>query len=407
MSSLVEIHRITPFDAGIDKPLSGTLKILTSVLDAAHEKDYSGYSKFDALNSPFLNALSFNNKWLRLAFTQAVKESAINLRPLFGVKKSRNPKGIALFARAYLSLYKTTGSEEYLDRAEELVRWLLENPSAGYRNLCWGYNHIWQNTIFFQNIYEPNAVVSIFAGEALLHAFEVTGNDRYIRAARSVADFIVFDLPVLYHSGDERAIAYVLREVDAVVLNNQVLAGAFLSKVWRHTGEAHLMDAARQLINYTVNRRTEYYAWYYTHPREKSRITHDNYHTGGIIDGLLEYYEQTGDERYQEVYWKGLEYYQANLFEPDGSPRWMNDRKYPFDIHGAAQGVISFKKASKYKSWFLSQAERIAGWAVDNLYREKTADFAYRKGKWFKWNYSLMRWCNAWMARALADLVEG
>jgi rhamnogalacturonyl hydrolase YesR len=408
MRSLAEIHDITvPFDVGIDKPVSGIFKILTHVLDAAHEKDYSGFSKFDALNSPFLNALSFNNKWLRLAFTQLVKESPINLRPLFKVKKSRNPKGIALFAGAYLSLYKATAVSTYLDRAEDLVRWLLENPSTGCHHLCWGYNHVWQNTIFLQGMYEPNAVVTIFAGEALLHAFEVTGNDRYLGAARSVADFILLDLPVLHHSGDEQAIAYVLKEVDAVVLNNQVLAGAFLAKLWRHTGERGLIDAARRLINYTVNRRTEYYAWYYTCPREKSRITHDNYHTGGILDGLIEYCEQTGDDRYLEVYWKGLEYYRANLFESDGSPRWMSDKKYPFDVHGSAQGIISFKKAASYERRFLSEAEKIARWAIANLYREGTSDFAYRKGKWLKWNYSLMRWCNAWMARALACLVEG
>lgn len=252
---------------GIDKPMYGIFKILTSVLDAAHEKDYSGFSKFDALNSPSLNALSLNSKWLRLAFTQLVKESPINLRPLLGVKESRNPKGIALFARASLSLYKTTGALRYLDRGENLIQWLLENPSQGFRHLCWGYNHIWQNTIFLQNMYEPNAVVSIFAGEALLCAFEITGNNRYLSAARSVADFILLDLPVLYDSDDERAIAYVLRAVDAVVLNNQVLAGAFLAKLWRHTGEHCLIDAARRLINYTVNRRTEYHAWYYTYPR--------------------------------------------------------------------------------------------------------------------------------------------
>ena len=76
-------------------------------------------------------------------------------------------------------------------------------------------------------------------------------------------------------------------------------------------------------------------------------------------------------------------------------------------VHGSAQGVISFKKAAKYDRRFLSEAERIAAWAVANLYREKTSDFAYRKGKWFKWDYSLMRWCNAWMARALAELIQG
>jgi rhamnogalacturonyl hydrolase YesR len=133
-------------------------------------------------------------------------------------------------------------------------------------------------------------------------------------------------------------------------------------------------------------------------------ITHDNYHTGGILDGLLESLEETGDDRYMEVYWNGLDYYKKNLFEPDGAPRWMNNKKYPFDIHGSAQGIITFKKAAIHDPKFLSQAERIAVWAIRNLYRRKTRDFAYRKGRLLKWNYCLMRWCNAWMARALARL---
>jgi rhamnogalacturonyl hydrolase YesR len=231
-------------------------------------------------------------------------------------------------------------------------------------------------------------------------------DEKYLKAASSVADFIMDDLPVLYDSSTERAIAYVLREVDAVVLNNQILTGALLVKIWKHTNENKLLDIAIKQMNYTVNKRTEYDAWFYTYPEKKSRITHDNYHTGGILDGLLEFFEETGDARYMEIYWKGLAYYQRYLFEPDGAPRWMNDKRYPYDIHGSAQGIITFVKAGRHRKDFLEQAEKIAGWAIHNLYRNKTHDFAYRQGRFMKWNYSLMRWCNAWMARALAESLD-
>lgn len=379
-------------------------KILIDVLAAAQAKMYKGYSKFDALNSPLLKTLAFNNKWLRLICIQLVKESPLNLRPVLGVRQSRNPKGIALFARAYFDLYLATREHKYLKQGKDLMQWLLENPSPKQNNLCWGYNFIWQSTIFLQHEFEPNAIVTTFVGEALLHAYRVTGDVKYLNAARSAANFIVKDLPVLYQTQDERAIAYVLRQVDAIVLNNQVLSGAFLIKVWRHTHENELRKKAVRQINYTVNRRTPYCAWYYTHPKEKSLIRHDNYHTGGILDGLLEYYEETGDDRYMDVYWKGLDFYQKNLFEPKGAPRWMNAKKYPFDIHGSAQGIISFKKAAQHDAKFLKQAEIIAEWAITNMYRWDKKDFAYRQGRLLKWNYSLMRWCNAWMARALAEL---
>lgn len=379
-------------------------RVLIDILNSAEEKDYGGYSKFDALNSRFLMSLTLDNKWLRLVFTQIVKELPFNVRPLLRVRKSRNPKGIALFARAYFSLYQKTNEVEYLEKGESLIRWLLDNPSPRCDKFCWGYNFVWQNTIFLQDKFEPNAVVSVFVGEALIHAYRVTQKEEYLNAACSVADFIIEDLPVLYDSKDELAIAYVLRKVDAIVLNNQVLAGAFLSKVWKHTGVRKILDIAQRQVNYTVQRRTGYNAWYYTYPKEKSPITHDNYHTGGILDGLLEYYEETGDDRHMEVYWKALDYYKKNLFEKDGAPRWMNDKKYPFDIHGSAQGILTFKKASMHDPRHLHQAEIIADWAMKNLYRTKNRDFAYRKGRFFRWNYSLMRWCNAWMARALAEL---
>ena len=383
--------------------MEGHKKITTDVLAAAKKQNYSGYSKFDALNSSLLRKLSCNNKWLRLIYTQIIKESPISIRPLLKIKKSRNPKGIALFARAYLFLYESTNSPEYLNEAESLIQWLLENPSPGQRHLCWGYNFIWQNTIFLQDEFEPNAVVTVFVGEALVHAYRITGKDKYLKAARSIADFITQDLPVLHDDENERAIAYVLRKVDGVVLNNQVLTGALLIKIWKHTGEDKLLEIAKRQMNYTVNKKTDYYAWYYTYPQGLSPIKHDNYHTGGILDGILEFYEETGDDRYMEVYRKGLEYYRKNLFETDGAPRWMNDRKYPFDIHGAAQGIITFSKAAKHEPRYMTQSKQLADWTIKNLYREETKDFAYRQGRFMKWNYSLMRWCNAWKARALTE----
>lgn len=379
--------------------------LLMDLLKAAEKDDYSGYSKFDALNSPVLKALSFNNKWLRLIYTQLVKQSPFHIRPVLKVKKSRNPKGIALFARACLFMYEKTLDASWFSKAEDLLEWLRKNPSPGNKNLCWGYNFIWQNTIFLQDEYEPNAVVTVFVGEAFIHAYRITKNDTYLETARSIGRFILQDLPVIVDSKDERAIAYVLRKVDAIVLNNQVLTGAFLVKIWQHTREKVLLETAAKQLNYTVNKATDYHAWYYTHPKEKSPITHDNYHTGGILDGLLDYFEETGDDRFMESYFNGLSFYQENLFELDGAPRWMSDKKYPFDIHGSAQGIITFKKASRYNSAYLNQAETIADWAVENLFRPEKNDFIYRKGRLMKWNYSLMRWCNAWMARAIGELI--
>lgn len=381
-------------------------KILIDLLNSAEKKNYKGFSKFDALNSKFLNKLTFDNKFLRLFYTQLVKESPFHIRPFLKVEQSRNPKGIALFARAYLSLYQNTRNSIFLIKAEKLLDWLVQNRSPYTDNMSWGYNFVWQNTIFLQNRNEPNTVVSIFVGEALIDAYRVTGKKKYLDSACSVCDFLSKDIPVLYDKKNELAIAYVLREVDAIVLNNQILAGAFIIKVWTHTQEKNLKETAKKLINFTVNRRTQYFAWYYTYPYNKSFIVHDNYHTGGILDGLVEYYHETEDDCYMDVYKKGLIYYKDNLFEKNGAPRWMNNKKYPFDIHGSSQGIISFVKASEILPEYKTQAGKIIQWTVKNLYNMDKSEFYYRKGRFLYWNYSLMRWCNAWMARAMAEFVE-
>lgn len=383
------------------------LNILKSTLANAKSKNYAGYSKFDALNSPLINFLSFNNSWLRFAWTQFIKICPFNSRPLFGVQISRNPKGIALFARAYLSLYEKTGEGKFLDEAENLLTWLFNNRCIDEKEFCWGYNYTWQDIPpFVQYKGEPIIIVTIFAGESFIHAYRVTGDAKYLQAAESVCRFILNDLPVLSETKDEKAIAYVKKGSHLIVLNIQALSAALFAKVWQINNDQTLFDNAKKMLRYTIHKRTEYYAWFYTFPSGNSPIKHDNYHTGGILDAILEFIEATDDHEFSEVYWKGLEYYRANLFENNGAPRWMNDCKFPHDIHGAAQGIITFMKAGKHKIEFANFAEVIANWSIRYLYNEKEGKFIYRQDRFYKWNFSLMHWCNGWMTRAISELLK-
>jgi len=50
------------------------------------KEKFKGHDPYDALNSPFLRAISFGNKYLRIAFTQGLKRLPVNLHPLFLVQ---------------------------------------------------------------------------------------------------------------------------------------------------------------------------------------------------------------------------------------------------------------------------------------------------------------------------------
>lgn len=380
-------------------------RILGEVLDRGDAERYSGYSKFDALESPLVRALSFNWWMPRLLWTQMVMRAPLNLRPLLLVRKGTNPKGVALFALANLTALENGMEGPFRERAKFCLDWLASHDSCAKGNFhgsCWGYHHAWQSPGFYTPPGYPNCVVTVFAAEAFLKAYQVLGERRYLSVARSAVDFILRDLPVFFEDNTQKCIAYVPHIARQFrVINNNALVGALLAKVGKVTAERHLGHQASKLMEFVVQNRTPYYAWYYTVDPGQTLITHDNYHTGGIIDALADYELATGDARYLEVYDRALDYYRSNLFLADGAPKWMNDKVYPFDVHGAAQGIITFALAGD-----LEFASNIAAWAIANLYKGN-GNFSYQRTRYYTKRFTLMHWCNGWMARALSILLRG
>jgi len=91
-------------------------QILLTALDWAEKNNYSGYSKFDALNSPILRKLCGNSTLARSVFVYLNSRSPINVRPFIFVEKRQNPKGLALFARSYFNLYNLTNNKYIFKR---------------------------------------------------------------------------------------------------------------------------------------------------------------------------------------------------------------------------------------------------------------------------------------------------
>src|SRR5207245_1616402 len=93
----------------------------------------------------------------------------------------------------------------------------------------------------------------------------------------------------------------------------------------------------------------------------------DNYHTGGILDGIYDYLQASGDHSFRDTYQSALEIYASHFFNVDGAPRWRLHRTFPQDIHGAAQGILTFTRAAAFEPIYLAQAQRIARWAIEKM----------------------------------------
>ena len=379
---------------------------LRDVLGWAAARDYSGYSKFDALNSPFLTAACCGIGPLKWAVTQAVYRSPVNVRPLLGVRKGRNPKGIGLFALAYLLRARVLPDEadKSVAEARALLDWLSEHRSAGYSGACWGYNHPWPNFRFSVPAYSPNLVVTGNVVIAFLHAYEQLGDPRYLEIARDSLEFVLNDLTTVVDSADHRAISYVPGS-RWIVLNNQGLAAVLFAWVAKHTGEDHLRELARRHIAFLAAQQTDYGAWYYAYPPNSSPVTHDNYHTGNVLDWLLLYSVLTGDNTFLPQFESGLEFYGDQLFLPSGAPKHRHNVRYPHDVHGAAQGAITFCRAAIYGyPESLENARRCVDWSLDKL-RAPDGHFYYQQTRIGINRTPLMRWNQGWMSVALAHLL--
>jgi len=188
-------------------------------------------------------------------------------------------------------------------------------------------------------------------------------------------------------------------QMEMRVMDVSILIGAVISQYCCLSGENEHKEKAKRLVNYVVNQQTKYGAWYYTDPKSDSLIKHDNYHTGFILDALWRYMESTQDYSYSDNYFHGLKFYAENLFNDNGFPKWMSDKDYPHDIHGTAQGIITF---SRHQDLYPGLSENISNWGIKYMYN-KNGKFYYQQTPLFTKRFTLLRWCNAWMAFALAE----
>lgn len=394
-----------------DPPLDPVLverarRALRSTLECSRGLGWAGYNKHDALNSPLLGRLFGASRWTRLLAIQAVMRAPVDLRPLLRVPRTRNPKGIGLFAHALLDLHAADGRPGDLAEAEGLLDWLLGHPAEGFRGLSWGYPYPWQDVGFFAPRGLPNRVVTSWIGLAFAEAVRSTGRAAYREALPRIAEFLLEEPRVLHESPEELCLTYVPDpSVSWAVMDVPALMGAFLAEAGELLGRGDLAEAAGRLVRWAVRRQTGYGAWFYTHPPGDSHITHDNYHTAIILDCLDRYRRASGDESVAPAYRRGLDYYRDHLFTPAWAPRWRNDREYPHDVHGAASAVLCFVRAARRDPTWWEPAQGVLRWTLDELY-DPRGFFYYQRTRRRTKRFLLLRWANGWMSRALAAVVR-
>jgi len=383
-------------------------RTLRETLAYSRARNYVGWDYCDGLSSRLLRALPVENKWVNIAFQETIKRAPINVRPLFLVERRRNFMGAGLFAAANLAVDRlaargvpgTDPSVDYVGEARHLVDWLLDNRSTGYRGFCGGHKHRIQTLDALSHPADPSVVSTAPPVRALLAAS--TLDPEYATVARTAADFVLDDLR--YREVDDGAVIdYHTNDGDEYYTINAGAIGArLLVDLFDHFGDRALLDRATAILDHVAALRTDRGGWHYRDPPEASHLSMDNFHNGFVVESFLRYADVAGD-RYADTVVDALAFYRT-MFEDSGAPRWDESSAYPRDVHAAAQGILTFTYAGDY-----ALARRIFDWAHEKLYAGD-GRFRFRKGRVVSKRYTLMRWCQAWMAYAMAEhlrVVEG
>jgi hypothetical protein len=373
-------------------------QVLLDTLSYARQRDYTGYDYFDGMSSRVRRALPVENKWLNIAIQEGVKRAPINIRPLLLVEQRRNFKGTALFAMANETAFKLTGDTSYEDQTQLLADWLVDNQSEEYTGFCGGHTHQMQQLRELRPAYTPNVVPTSYGVKALLRAGSY--QKRYAEVALTAEQFLAEELDYTELDEGARIVYQPLFDGEFYTLNGGAVGARFLVDLFDRFGDDQQFERAQKLLDYIATKQTAAGGWMYRDPPSTSHLSMDNHHNGFIIEAYQRYAEVAGDSRYDTVLNRALTFYRKRLFDTDGAPNWDEHSTYPRDIHAAAQGIIVFSKAGEFE--FVRQ---IIDWVLSTLYAGG-GQFYYQERRFYIKKFTLMRWCQAWMAYALSVYFE-
>lgn len=401
--SLVSRIRETCVQSTSMLPLQLEIKsIIEKLLTYCQQNNWAGYDPYDALNSQIFNYVPvLDFKFARLAVTQLLKRSPINIRSLALIPKTQNPKALALFIMAFIKLSRL-GMHESREFVSTMVDKLIQLRSKGTPYWCWGYSFPWQTRTMLVPRGAPNLVCTVFVAEAFLDFHAYCPEPQYLHIAASAADYLINEL-YRQEDGVAASFSYPLPSSRSQVHNANLLGAAFLCRVYKHTGDRGLVDAAFKVARYSVGKQHDDGSWDYGEAPKQHWI--DNFHTGYNLCALRSIGQGIGTSEFEPSLQKGFKFYRNHFFRDDGAPKYFHNRVYPIDIHSVAQSIITLLTFRDLDE----DAERVAlavfRWSMQNLWDSQGYCY-YRKHLLFTDRTSYMRWSQAWMLLAMATMLE-
>ncbi len=369
--------------------------------DHCRKNNWAGYDPYDALNSRLFNLTPFHrSRVCRIAATQILKRLPVNIRPILLIGKEQNPKAIALFLMTYLKLERI-GFGESRELVTKMAERLVSLRSKETPYCSWGYSFPWQTrTVLVPRGY-PNLVSTTFCANALLDAYEASGEPRFFEIAKSAAEYIIQEL--FWEEGEVASFGYPLPSIRSRVHNANFLAGALLSRIYKTTDDRNFLDPALKAVRYSAAKQHRDGSWDYGESATQKWV--DNFHTGYNLCALRSISECARTEEFESNIRRGFRFYKDNFFTEGDVPKYFHNRTHPIDIHCVAQSIITLLTFREMDEDNFRQALSVFTWSMAHMWDER-GYFYYQSFPMYTSKISYMRWSHAWMLFALSMLLE-
>lgn len=373
---------------------------ILKLLAFCQSNNWAGYDPYDALNSKLVKGLPLaDSRFARIAFTQILKRSPLNIRPLLLIPKVQNAKALALFLTAFIKLERNRSiTEQHL--VPEMVERLVAIRSQGLPYWCWGYSFPWQTRTILVPAGAPNLVCTAFVANALLDAYEERHNSACLTMAVSAAEYLLNEL---YWSREGIAgFSYPQPGRYGEVHNANLLGASLLCRVYSHTGDKKFLDPALRVAEYSASKQHQDGGWYYGEAHSQRWI--DNFHTGYNLCALRGIALHANTTRFDSYISRGFEFYRSHFLLADGAVRYFHDRIYPIDIHAVAQSIITLVTFQDLDRENVRLARLVLQWTLNHMW-DVRGFFYYRLLRFGTIRTQYMRWSQAWMLLAMSTLI--
>jgi hypothetical protein len=359
--------------------------------------DWKAYDTFDGLSSPLTPFFTWNIPWLKICWQQGVRRFPLNLRPLLGIKPGMSSKAMGFFAQGYLKLYQTHQDQRFLKKARFCLQWLMDNPCPGFQGCSWGNHFDYQHRAGSIPKGLPTIVWTGLIGHAFVDAYEILGEEQYLKIAQRVCKFIADEIG---HSEFEDTIyLHYYPGATHQVHNSNMIGASILARVHQHIpNDAHL-EMARKAVRFTMQHQLPNGSWYYGVGPKFKWV--DSFHTGYVLEALDIFNRCSGGQEYAAQLEKGYRFYVETFFEPDGTPRYYDNKRSPLDIQCASQGIQTLLNLQRLHPGSVGMAEKVAHWTIKNM-QDRAGFFYYRKYPLITNKTPTMHWGQATMFAALA-----